>query len=107
MQVLHPPYCVRSETMQIGIRTDARKRGVAARGSCCVCELEAKMEQDFLSVALSHETEARKKKSQSEEEWVEAEIGRLLHHAEVDDEDEARSSPTSELQVGFALSGYV
>ena len=63
------------------------------------------MEQDFLSVALSHETEARKEKSQSEEEWVEAEIGRLLHRAEVDDEDEARS-PTPEFQVGFALSGY-
>ena len=74
--------------------------------AAAVLTLEAKMEQDFLSVALSHETEARKKKSQSEEEWVEAEIGRLLHHAEVDDEDEARSSPTSELQVGFALSGY-
>ncbi|CAI7989104.1 hypothetical protein GBAR_LOCUS125 [Geodia barretti] len=58
------------------------------------------------------------KKSQSEEEWVEAEIGRLLHHAEVDDEDEARSSPTSELQavderwkgdscVGHVFSAYL
>ena len=34
--------------------------------AAAVCvTLEAKMEQDFLSVALSHETEARKKKAKA------------------------------------------
>ena len=46
-------------------------------------------------------TEAQNDKSQNEEEWVEAEIERLLHRAEVNDEqEETRPSRTPDFQVG-------
>ena len=58
----------------------------------------AEMDRD-LTASVVHKTKAGERKHQNEDEWVEAEIKRLLLHVQVDEGEETTMSPTPDLPV--------
>lgn len=98
---VNTPPTNKSSPRPVWNRDMCRKGGVVA---CAVAAAAlpppSRAEMDrYLTASVVHKTKAGEKKHQDEDEWVEAEIERLLLHVQVDEGEETTMSPTPVLPV--------